>query len=161
MKAVIVSDSHGRFGDIQEMIEREAPFDLFLHAGDIQGGAARIEDWAGCPVYVVRGNCDWSGDYPQERIVEFGGERIFLTHGHRYNVRAGVTELASAAAKAGAGIAVFGHTHIPLAEERYGVILLNPGSITEPRQEVRKPTYLVLEKEPGGKLQWEFKYTEQ
>lgn len=112
-------------------------------------------------MYVVRGNCDWSGDYPQERIVEFGGERIFLTHGHRYNVRAGVTELASAAAKAGAGIAVFGHTHIPLAEERYGVILLNPGSITEPRQEVRKPTYLVLEKEPGGKLQWEFKYTEQ
>ena len=40
MKAVIVSDSHGRFGGIQDIIEKEAPFDLFLHAGDIQEAAA-------------------------------------------------------------------------------------------------------------------------
>jgi hypothetical protein len=59
VKAVIVSDSHGRFGGIQDIIEREAPFDMFLHAGDIQGGVGRIEEWAGCPVYVVKGNCDW------------------------------------------------------------------------------------------------------
>ncbi|MGN1083606.1 MAG: metallophosphoesterase family protein [Lachnospiraceae bacterium] len=158
MKAVIVSDSHGRFGGIQEMIEREAPFDLFLHAGDVQGGTACIEDWAGCPVYAVRGNCDWSGDLPQERMVSFGGERIFLAHGHRYGVRTGIQELAAAAADAGATAAVFGHTHIPLAEERYGVLLFNPGSITEPRQKNGRPTYLVLEKEPGQKLRWEFKY---
>lgn len=160
MKAVVVSDSHGRFGEIQRIIERETPFEMFLHAGDVQGEIGCIEEWAGCPVYAVRGNCDWSGGYPQEQVVSFGSERIFLTHGHRYGVRAGIQEFALAAANAGATIGVFGHTHIPLSEERYGVLLFNPGSVTQPRQKDGRPTYLVLEKEPGQSLHWEFKYLE-
>ena len=160
MKAVIVSDSHGRFGGIQEIIEREAPFDVFLHAWDIQGGAGRIEEWAGCPVYVVKGNCDWSGDFPQEVIVPFGSHRIFLTHGHRHAVKVEKEILARAAAGAGADIAVHGHSHIPAADERYGVILLCPGSVTEPRQPNRRPTYIVLETEGGKGLKWDIKYLE-
>lgn len=160
MKAVIVSDSHGRFGGIQEIIERELPFDLFLHAGDIQGGSGCIEDWAGCPVYVVKGNCDWSGDYPREVIVPFGSHRIFLTHGHRYAVKVEIETLARTAKDRGADIAVHGHSHIPAVNERYGVITLCPGSVTEPRQQNRRPTYLVLETVPGKGLSWEIKYLE-
>lgn len=160
MKAVVVSDSHGRFGGIQRIIEKEAPFDMFLHAGDIQGEIGCIEEWAGCPVYVVRGNCDWGGEYPQERMVSFGSEQIFLAHGNRHGVRTGIQEFALAAANAGATVGIFGHTHVPLSEERYGVLLFNPGSVTQPRQKDGRPTYLVLEKEPGQNLQWDFKYLE-
>ncbi|MBQ9766958.1 MAG: metallophosphoesterase family protein [Lachnospiraceae bacterium] len=158
MKAVLVSDSHGRFGGLQEIIEREAPFDMLLHAGDIQGGVSNLEDWAGVPVYVVKGNCDWSGDFPQERIVEFGSDRIFLTHGHRYGVKVGIETVAAAAERAGATIAVHGHTHIPNAEERYGVIVLCPGSVSEPRQANRRATYAILERIPSKGLTWEIKY---
>ena len=158
MKAVFVSDSHGRYGGLQEIIEREAPFDVLLHAGDIQGGIGNLEDWAGCPVYVVKGNCDWYGDYPQECIVPFGRDRIFLTHGHRYGVKLGRQELAAAADRLGAKIAVYGHTHIPLVEERYGGMTLGPGSVSEPRQENRRPTYGVLERTAEKGLFWEIKY---
>ena len=160
MKAVIVSDSHGRFGGIQEIIEREAPFDMFLHGGDIQGGSGRIEEWAGCPVYVVKGNCDWSGDFPQERIVPFGSHKIFLTHGHRHAVKIEKETIARTAKELGADIAVHGHTHIPSADERYGVIILCPGSVSEPRQTNRRPTYIVLETVPGGRVKWDIKYVE-
>ena len=160
MKAVIVSDSHGRFGGIQEIIEREAPFDVFLHAGDIQGGCGRIEEWAGCPVYVVKGNCDWSGDFPQQVMVPFGSHRIFLTHGHRHAVKTEKETLARTAKNLGADIAVHGHTHIPAADERYGVIVLCPGSVSEPRQQMRRPTYIVLETVPGKGIRWDIKYLE-
>ncbi len=158
MKAVLVSDSHGRFGGLQEIIEREAPFDMLLHAGDIQGNVTQLEDWAGCPVYVVKGNCDWIGEFPMEQTVAFGSDRIFLTHGHRYEVRNGIETVAMAAKQAGAGIAVYGHTHIPLVEERYGVLVLCPGSVSEPRQPNRRATYAVLERIPQKGLQWEIKY---
>lgn len=160
MKAVVVSDSHGRFGGIQEMIEREAPFDVLLHAGDIQGGSGRMEEWAGCPVYVVKGNCDWSGEFPQEVMVPFGSHRIFLTHGHRYAVKVEKETLAQAAKNLGADIAIHGHSHIPSVDERYGVTVFCPGSISEPRQQNRRPTYLVLETVPGKGLTWEVKYLE-
>lgn len=160
MKAVVVSDSHGRFGGIQDIIEKEAPFDVFLHAGDIQGGVGRIEEWAGCPVYAVRGNCDWAGDLPQEVIVPFGSHRIFLTHGHRYAVKVEKETLAGAAKALGADIAVHGHSHIPSADERYGVNVLCPGSISEPRQPNRRPTYMILETVPGREISWEIKYLE-
>lgn len=160
MKAVIVSDSHGRFGGIQDVIEKEAPFDVFLHAGDIQGGSGRIEEWAGCPVYVVKGNCDWNGDYPQEIMVPFGSHRVFLTHGHRYGVKTDHRTLAMAAKESGADVAIHGHSHIPAVNEAYGVIVLCPGSISEPRQQNRRPTYLVLETVQGKGLVWEIKYLE-
>ena len=160
MKAVIVSDSHGRFGAMQEIIEKESPFDMFLHAGDLQGSLSSLEDFAGVPVFAVRGNCDMFSSCEPEQVVAFGSHRIFLTHGHRYGVRLGVEELAGAAAARGCDIAVFGHTHIPQADERYGVTVLNPGSISEPRQKNARPTYMVLETVSGGGLKWEIKYFE-
>lgn len=158
MKALIVSDSHGRFGCIQDVIEREQPMDILLHAGDAQGNMERLAEFAGCPIFTARGNCDFYSDVPYEQIVPFGSHRIFLSHGHQYRIKLSVSEIAEAARQEGADIVVCGHTHKPLIEERYGVLVLNPGSISEPRQENRRPTYLVLKTEAMGKLSWEVKY---
>ena len=52
----------------------------------------------------------------------------FYTHGHMYGVKYDLDTLADAAAARGAQVALFGHTHIPLAETRGRVFLFNPGS---------------------------------
>ena len=43
-----------------------------------------------------------------------------------------------------ADIVCFGHSHIPETEFSHGRLLLNPGSIAEPRQNGRKHTYAIL-----------------
>ena len=94
-------------------------------------------------LYDVRGNCDWStqADVPTERTVSLEGHRLLLTHGHLYGVKSGIGALATYAARLGADIVLFGHTHTPCdtvidAGEVVGGVtltrpmhLFNPGSI--------------------------------
>ena len=40
---------------------------------------------------------------------------------------------------------MYGHTHRPVIEEVGGVLVINPGSLTYPRQSNRKPSYIVME----------------
>ena len=95
---------------------------------------------------AVRGNCDTflDGDYPGETIFAVEGHNLFLCHGHRFGVKSGTGALLAAARRAGADIALFGHTH--LVHEEYdpesGIYLFNPGSIGEPRE--GKPSYGIL-----------------
>lgn len=58
-----------------------------------------------------------------------GPVKMFITHGHLYNVRYGdLTRLVYAAMEEGARIVAFGHTHEALYEEMGGVTVLNPGT---------------------------------
>ena len=75
-------------------------------------------------------------------MVEVAGHRIFLTHGHLFNVRLDTGMLAEAARTTGADIVVYGHTHIALVEHG-DVTVLNPGSIARPRDEQRGSFMLV------------------
>src|SRR5690242_1006251 len=59
-----------------------AGVDLILHAGDVTGAAVLEELGALAPVVAVKGNHD-TLDLPRKRLVEIGGARIGLIHGHR------------------------------------------------------------------------------
>ena len=145
MKIGIVSDSHGNTSVFETMLAvpgaREA--ELWLHAGDFALDADDLEIMSGKHVARVLGNCDLfvDGVY-DETVVEVAGHRIFLTHGHLFNVRFDTMMLAEAARTAGADIAVYGHTHIAL-EEHGDVTVLNPGSIARPRDAARGSFMLV------------------
>ncbi|MFC2316214.1 MAG: YfcE family phosphodiesterase [Selenomonas massiliensis] len=145
MKIGIVSDSHGNTSVFETMLAvpgaREA--ELWLHAGDFAPDADDLEILSGRRVARVLGNCDlfMDGVY-DETVVEAAGHRIFLTHGHLFNVRFDTMMLAEAARTAGADIAVYGHTHIAL-EEHGDVTVLNPGSIARPRDAARGSFMLV------------------
>lgn len=118
--------------------------DLVLHAGDV-GALETLDQLAGiAPVVAVRGN-DWFTDsadaLPLEQLVAVEEERILLWHGHfedRSDELAwrGAADwpdifdrLSSRARARGASIVVTGHTHIPLAREHDGLLLVNPGAI--------------------------------
>ena len=53
---------------------------------------------------------------------------------------------------------LFGHTHYPEIEMQEGILVINPGSLTFPRQRVRKFSYAVMEAEEGKDLQAEIRY---
>ncbi len=143
MDFLIFSDSHGRFDRIGEVLNRQVtrPNAVFF-CGD---GLRDVSDaeLGGIRLYTVQGNCDWFSPFgaQTEEHIPVNGHLILLTHGHLYGVKSGVGALAAHAARVGADIVLFGHTHLPFlqtlaaGEEVGGVrltrplYLFNPGSI--------------------------------
>ena len=58
----------------------------------------------------------------------------------------------------GVDIVLFGHTHRPVAEKRGNLWIVNPGSLTYPRQMGRKPSYAMLTINEEHELSVEIKY---
>lgn len=149
MKILIVSDTHGHDGKLEEAVERERPFDLMIHCGDVEGREIFIEALAECPVYMVSGNNDFFCDLPRELEFEIAGKRAFLTHGHYLGVNMDLYRLVEETQFRECEMVFFGHTHKPVAVQKDGVLVVNPGSLSYPRQEGRKPSYAVMETVPG------------
>ena len=59
-------------------------------------------------------------------VLDAGNRLIYATHGHVYNPEK-LPPL-----KAG-DILLFGHIHIPLHQEKDGILCLNPGSVSIPK----------------------------
>ena len=78
-------------------------------------------------VWQVAGNCDFSS-LPREEVITIGGQRILITHGHRFMVKSSTTLLGIEAEEQGVKAALFGHTHEPFIDYHGGILLLNPGS---------------------------------
>lgn len=159
MKVLIVSDTHGREQNLAEALEQTGPIDQLIHLGDVEGGAEHIRELAGdAPAAIIAGNNDFFCDLPNERIFTLGGHRIFMTHGHGYFVHRGTLYLKREARKKGADIVMFGHTHKPYMEEDNELLVLNPGSLSLPRQEGHRPTYIVMEIADDGQISYELCY---
>lgn len=153
MKILILSDSHGQDLPVAKALDREWPIDAMIHLGDTQEDEDEFSEiLAGeeVPLFLVRGNCDWYSSLPLDRILELSGHRIFMTHGHGHDVNYGTKELAQIAREQGCSIALYGHTHRPeIDDSSPGLLILNPGSISFPRQKGREKSYMILELEPG------------
>ena len=152
MKVLIISDTHGRDKWLNQVIEKERGLDRIIHLGDLEGAEDYLETIAPCPVEIVSGNNDFFTDYPREKIIEISGYRIFLTHGHYYGVSFGRERLAEIARMQGCQMAMYGHTHCPEIDEVEGIRVINPGSLAYPRQENRKPSYIVMETDGMGRV---------
>lgn len=161
MKVLIVSDTHGRHGALEEVIEKERPFQRIIHLGDAEGYEDYIEELAGCPLDIVAGNNDYFSQLPKDKEILLDGLRVFLTHGHYYYVTSTYDYICREAINRGMDVAMFGHTHRPVLREEKGITLLNPGSLAYPRQPGRKPSYAVMEKAHGRPPVFEIKYLEE
>ena len=157
MKILVVSDTHGRIEGLDRAFELEQPDEIY-HLGDGLGCEDEIEAIYGVPLTIVRGNCDWNSNLSSEEVISLGKHRLFLTHGHIYGVNYGLLELVDAAEERKADVILYGHTHVPeLTKGYYGKTILNPGSISAPRQKGKKHTYAVIEVLEGGELDIELR----
>ena len=144
-KVLIISDNHGETDNLQGIIDREKPFDLMIHCGDIGFSEGELMRMADSPVYVVAGNNDFFQNLPNRVDFTFQGHHILVTHGHFDDVYySGIEKLAVKAGALGADLCFFGHTHVPFLREIEGVKFANPGSTNLPRQTDRTPTYMVM-----------------
>ncbi len=160
MKVLVVSDTHRHIDNLIDAIEREKPIDMLIHCGDMETTDDYLRSLVKCPVAVVAGNNDFFYDYAKEVTVPLGQYKGMVTHGHNYYISMGVEILANEARARGMDFAFFGHTHRPYYNKVNDVQLLNPGSISYPRQEGRKPSYAILNIN-GEEYDCEIKYIEK
>ncbi|MCR5743175.1 MAG: metallophosphoesterase [Lachnospiraceae bacterium] len=146
MKVMIVSDTHRVHGYLERMIQLNGRPDLLIHLGDVEGCREKIEQIAGCPVEMVCGNCDnaFLDDLPMEKVIYIGSIKILLVHGHMWRVNFTLAGLVDYAKSINADYVMFGHTHKPLIEKDGGLTIINPGSISFPRQEDGRRSIVMM-----------------
>ncbi|MCB2288269.1 phosphodiesterase [Clostridium sp. CS001] len=98
-------------------------------------------------IIAIRGNCDSEVDqmlidYPimaDYSIILHNDRRLFLTHGHIYN-ESNLPNLSEN------DVLIMGHTHIPVAKKYNNIFILNPGSISLPKEN-NPNSYGILEED--------------
>jgi putative phosphoesterase len=139
----VISDTHGLLRP--EAVRALDGVQVIVHAGDV-GRAAILEELERiAPVRAVRGNVDhgpWADALPLTEVVEVESAYLYVLHD------LGQLDLDPKAA--GFQAVISGHSHVPLAETRTGVLFLNPGS-AGPRR-FRLPISLAIVTVDGGGL---------
>ena len=140
----VISDTHGLVRP--EAIKSLRGVELILHAGDVGAPEVLTALRKIAPVYSVRGNVDredWARNLPKTQTIEVGGFMLYLLHD--------LHSLDLDPAAAGFRAVVSGHSHHPCAQEKKGVLYLNPGS-AGPRR-FRLPISVAILKIEGDSLE--------
>lgn len=144
MKILVFSDSHGVRDKMDSAIREHLKYGkidkiFFLGDGyhDIQ---AVIRTYPELDFDYVFGNCDDFSIPREERtkeayekIVEVGGIRFMLMHGHKYSVKETYQFAADHAIEMGCDVLLYGHTHlsndITIDGSNHGCVrMINPGA---------------------------------
>lgn len=151
MRIGILSDTHGDKANLIRALQDMGEVDAIFHLGDYIKDVDYIEAVYSGDIYVVHGNCDLfagvSDDgniYPSEIVVTLEDKKIFATHGHRYRAKEGLNTLYYKSKEIKADIVLFGHTHCSKIICIDEMVMMNPGSISRPRNKSRS-TYGIIE----------------
>lgn len=112
--------------------------DIIIHLGDVMDDADVMEAILGREVRRVPGNCDYAAGSPHEILLDTGQYKLLAVHGHAHGVKRGLSLLKDEAARKGAKIALYGHTHVAREETINGISLFNPGSAALPKEGQKK-----------------------
>lgn len=148
MKLIAVSDNHGNTYYMEEILSiYEEEVDNWVHCGDSE----LMEDHPLWQHYkTVSGNMDYAPGFELERLIEFKNYKFLIIHGHKHAVKRSNEEMKKRAVEEGASIVFYGHTHIPKVEEDEGILFINPGSLTQPRDR-SIGTYLLMDLDEDAK----------
>lgn len=134
MKILIITDSHGSMNKIYDIIIQESP-NIVIWTGDYSlDGEECSFAFPDIKFHIVRGNCDvFDRKFTDSEILDIDGVKIFITHGHLYNVKKELSILEAAAEGYGVDAVCFGHTHIPYYGEKNKIKYFNPGALKDNR----------------------------
>ncbi len=150
MRILVLSDSHRRTSALFDAVEAHPDIKHVIFLGD---GVNELDDvkliYSDRNYYSVSGNCDFSSALTTSLIIKLEGKVIYACHGHLHGVKYGLDRAVSAAKQAGADILLFGHTHVAMTSYSDGLYIMNPGSVSQPRDGGR-PSYGIIDIVPQG-----------
>ena len=165
MKWLIASDIHGSAFYCRMLMEKfkEEKADRLLLLGDLLYHGPRNDlpkeyvpkaviemlNSVSDDIICVRGNCEAEVDqmvlnFPvlaDYAVICVGDKMIYATHGHHLDNFKNIRK---------DSILLFGHTHIPENSKRDGIIHVNPGSVSIPKQN-SPHSYIVMD---DSGLEW-------
>ena len=148
MILAVFSDTHGNTAGMLSAVRRMRP-DVLVHLGDnLRDSAELARECPELPLHAVPGNCDFARREPDTDTFMVGLVTVFATHGHRYSVKYGLDSLLNAAHFSGAGLVLYGHTHIARVDYYGGMTVVNPGSSGLGT----KPTFALIEVTDEGRV---------
>ena len=123
MKYLVISDIHGSnyyAKKIDEIVNNEKPDKIIL---------------------CTRGNCDADVDemisefeFKDSIELELNNKKFFFTHGHKYNIDNIPQNI---------DVLIYGHFHTGFIKEKDGIICVNAGSISLPKNDTAH-SYLII-----------------
>lgn len=168
MKLGFISDTHGGLEDTLQALEGLKDAKQICHIGDVLYHGPRNDlpknyqpkELANVlkerkDIVFVRGNCDADVDEMvlehdlsiKSRVVPFDDYRFYLVHGYEETEEERIQQ----AKEHGCHVVVSGHTHVKVLEKRDGIVVLNPGSTTIPKDDSRSYAYY----EKGEIILWD------
>lgn len=150
MKVIVMSDSHRNFFSL-EKIFTEYYADHYIHLGDGERELDTIASkYPDKNIIHVRGNCDIASFSESETFFAPADNcKIFATHGHKYNVKYSLEPLKQRARSLGANVALYGHTHERFCSYEDGLYIMNPGSVSCPR-DGGNPSFGIIDISSSG-----------
>lgn len=131
VKIMVLSDTHGNYPLAIRAIDQAGEVDYIIHLGDDMADARIIETSAEATLVKVPGNCDHGATEPRDLQRTFDGKKFFITHGDRYQVKAGLGRLLRKALAEGVQVVLYGHTHAASIEMIEEILFINPGCFTK------------------------------
>jgi len=158
MKYLVASDIHGSLYYAEKIIEKffEEKCDKIILLGDLYYHGPRNnlpKDYNPMEVSklfnkyngileVIKGNCDAEVDemisefkFNQNIVKEISNKRFYFTHGHHQNIDNIPSDV---------DVLVYGHFHTGFIKEHNGVICINSGSVSLPKNDTSN-SYLIID----------------
>lgn len=170
MKILVLSDTHGAMRksfEIVQKLKEDENIDLMIHLGDLVHDGREIGERFNIPSIIVRGNNDFNckvstldfngGEKFIEKededawykVVNTDAGKILISHGHREKVDLTLNNIIYKAEEHGCIGVCFGHTHTAINENIGDMLILNPGSLSLPRDS-KQGSYAILEATERG-----------
>lgn len=144
----VISDTHipKRAAVVPPVVlEALAGVELIIHAGDLVDLQVLEQLEKIAPVKAVAGNIDLpqvKATLPKSQLINFGGYTVGVVHGDGTSGTT-IKRARKAFSEQRVDCIIFGHSHKPVIEYLDGVLMVNPGSPTDPRKEPL-PSFAIL-----------------
>lgn len=147
MKFVVVSDSHGAYQELLDVININQDADVFIHLGDYELPEYLLNRFIFC-----KGNCDFLSTHKSSFDIDYEFGKLHFEHGNHIDFK----NFNEYVISKDANIFLFGHTHKKLALKIKNTYVFNPGSLTRPR-DGNLGSYLIIYVDKENNISYQFK----
>ena len=146
---LVMSDTHGNRNAVNQLLDAYLKsVSAVIHLGDHSSDIFKNEN---AEFHITSGNTDPFVPSYAERVIEIANKKIFITHGHQYDIKDSLDRLIYKAIELRVDACLFGHTHQPIVFKQDGILFLNPGSTTKPSMGSEK-SYALMRISAKGEI---------